>query len=120
VDYFPGVAHSFGADIPLAAAYFQDPQADTATNFAIGGATSGEGNTFITAPAGLQFEIGTYLDAVEKRASPHDLYVFWIGANDFLAGVHPTQMVKNIRNASLRFQGLEQEPSLSLKSRICH
>jgi phospholipase/lecithinase/hemolysin len=90
VDYFPGVAHSFGVDIPLVTAYFQDPQADTATNFAIGGATSA---------AGLPFEIGTYLNAVGKRASPNDLYVFWIGANDFLVGIPPTQTVANIRHA---------------------
>src|SRR5262249_39862522 len=32
-------------------------------------------------------------------ASPKDLYVFWIGANDFLAGISPTQTVTNIRNA---------------------
>jgi phospholipase/lecithinase/hemolysin len=82
-----------------ATAYFQDGQIDNATNLAIGGATSREGNTFFTAPAGLRFEIGTYLDAVGKRASPNDLYVFWIGANDFLAGIDPTRTVANIRDA---------------------
>lgn len=99
VDYFPGVAQSFGVDIPPATAYFQDGQTDNATNFAIGGATSGKGNSFSAALPGLQFEIGTYLNAVDKSASPNDLYVFWIGANDFLAGIHPTQTVANIKDA---------------------
>lgn len=99
VDYFPGVAQSFGVDIPPATAYFQDGQIDNATNFAIGGATSGKGNTFSAALPGLQFEIGTYLLAVGNTASPNDLYVFWIGANDFLAGIDPTRTVANIKNA---------------------
>lgn len=99
VDYLPGVAQSFGVDIAPVTAYFRDRQADTATNFAIGGATSGEGNTFSATLPGLQFEIGTYLDTVGNRVSPNDLYVFWIGANDFLAGIDPTQTVANIRDA---------------------
>jgi phospholipase/lecithinase/hemolysin len=99
VDYFPRVAKSFGVDISPATAFLQDGQTDNATNFAIGGATSGKGNTFITTPAGLQFEINTYLSAVNDHASANDLYVFWIGANDFLAGIDPAQTVVNIKNA---------------------
>jgi phospholipase/lecithinase/hemolysin len=99
VDYFPRVAQSFGVHIPPATAYFQDGQTDNATNFAIGGATSGEGNFFSASLPGLQFEIGTYLSAVDKRASPNDLYVFWIGGNDFFLGIDPTQTVANIKDA---------------------
>jgi phospholipase/lecithinase/hemolysin len=99
VDYFPGVAESFGVYVPAVTAYLQDSQNDNATNFAIGGATSGEGNAISAALPGFQAQIVTYLHAVRDQASPNDLYVIWIGANDFSAGINPAQTVANIKDA---------------------
>jgi len=100
VDYFPGVAKSFGVDIQAATAYLQNPQSATATNFAVGGATSAEGNAFSQVPqgGGLQIQIATYLASVNQQASADDRYVIWIGANDFSAGIEPAQTVANIES----------------------
>ena|SRR5208282_3280872 len=98
VDYFPRVARSFGVHIPAVTAYLQDKQNDNATNFAVGGATSGAGNAISEDLPGFQTQIGTYLNSVDRDASPNDLYVIWIGANDFSAGIDPSQTVANIKD----------------------
>jgi phospholipase/lecithinase/hemolysin len=97
VDYFPGVAKSFGVDVQAATAYFESPQSATATNFAVGGATSGEGNVFSKNLPGFQTEVCTYLNS-GQQASGNDLYVIWIGANDFSAEMEPAQTVANIEH----------------------
>jgi phospholipase/lecithinase/hemolysin len=97
VDYFPGVATSLGVDVQAATAYLQNPQSPTATNFAVGGATSGEGDVFISGLPGFQIQVLTYLNSGQE-ASANDLYVIWIGANDFSAGIGPAQTVANIEN----------------------
>jgi phospholipase/lecithinase/hemolysin len=51
------------------------------TNFAVGGSTSVD----------LAGEIGTYLAENGGRANPGNLYVVWIGANDFQSGFTPQQ-----------------------------
>jgi phospholipase/lecithinase/hemolysin len=96
VDYFPIVAKSFGVDISPATAYLQNPQSASATNFAVGGATSGEGNVFSNSLPGFQIQVLTYLKS-GQRASGNDLYVIWIGANDFSAVIGPAQTVANIK-----------------------
>jgi phospholipase/lecithinase/hemolysin len=98
VDYFPRVAKCFGVVESGAPAYFQNIQNANATNFAVGGATSGEGNVFINGPLGFQSQIATYLQSVGQQASADCLYVIWIGANDFSAGIDPAQTVANIEN----------------------
>ena len=125
VDYFPRVARFFGVDIPAATAYFQDTHSDNATNFAVGGATSGEGDVFIDTLPGFQTQILTYLNAVDGQASAEDLYVIWIGANDFSAGIEPAQTVANIRNgiAALSDKGARtfvviNVPDLSLTPQV--
>jgi phospholipase/lecithinase/hemolysin len=97
VDYFPGVAESFGTDVSVATAYFQNPQSANATNFAVGGATSGEGDVFVNSLPGFQTQVLTYLNS-GRQASGNDLYVIWIGANDFSDGIEPGQTVANIEN----------------------
>jgi phospholipase/lecithinase/hemolysin len=92
VDYFPAVARSFGVDVSNVTAFLQDPTNGNATNFAVGGATSGEGN------AGLQVQILEYLKAVSGHAPADDWYVIWIGADDLSAGIDPSQTVANIKN----------------------
>src|SRR6516165_166605 len=44
VDYFPGIAEQFGVHIPPVTAYQQNPNIDSATDFAVGGATSADLN----------------------------------------------------------------------------
>jgi phospholipase/lecithinase/hemolysin len=97
VDYFPGVAKSFGVDVKAATAYFQSPRSATATNFAVGGATSGEGNVFSKNLPGFQTEVCTYLNS-GQQTSGNELYVIWIGANDFSAEMEPAETVANIEN----------------------
>jgi len=97
VDYFPRVAKCFGVDVQAPTAYFQNMKSATATNFAVGGATSGEGDVFISSLPGFQIQIATYLQS-GREASADDLYVIWTGANDFKAGIDPTQTVANIEN----------------------
>jgi phospholipase/lecithinase/hemolysin len=87
VDYFPGVAHHFA---PITAFL-----KNGGTNFANGGATS----------ADLSTQIDTFL--ANSEASPNNLYVIWIGANDFSGGISPGATVQNIYNgiAQLRAAG---------------
>jgi outer membrane lipase/esterase len=103
VDYFPKVARFFGVDISTVSPFFKGPlkAGDNTTNFAVGGATSGDFNVQNKPPIifpGFSAEIRTYLDAVNLRASTDDLYVIWIGANDFAApNPSPQTTVDNIR-----------------------
>jgi phospholipase/lecithinase/hemolysin len=76
VDYFPGVAHHFA---PITAFL-----KNGGTNFATGDATS----------ASLSTQIKTFL--ANFTASPDSLYIIWIGANDFAAGISPAATVQNI------------------------
>ena len=46
---------------------------------------------------GFQAEISTYLDAVDGQTSASDLFVIWIGANDFAAEISPQCTVANIQ-----------------------
>jgi len=72
VDYF-----SVFARIPDVTAFLQN----RGTNFAVGGSISPD----------LSGQIGSYLGSSGGRASPDNLYVLWVGANDFLAGLTPRQ-----------------------------
>src|SRR5258708_20512004 len=87
VDYFPRVADHFA---PITAFL-----KNGGTNFANGGATS----------ADLSTQIDTFL--ANSEASPNNLYVIWIGANDFSGGISPGATVQNIYNgiAQLRAAG---------------
>ena len=88
VDYFPTIANHFPSVTP----YWKDG----GTNFAVGGSTSTD--LLESDPAGFPPQISTYLNAVGGQASADDLYVIWIGANDFSAGIDPAQTVANIKN----------------------
>jgi phospholipase/lecithinase/hemolysin len=106
VDYLPGIAHAFGVLVRPATAYFLNPTDQNATDFAIGGATSGEFNVSVPGlpgfqgqfPIGFLSQVGIYLTAVNQQASATDLYVIWVGANDFAAQIEPAQTVANIEN----------------------
>jgi phospholipase/lecithinase/hemolysin len=98
VDFFPSVARSFGVDVSPVTAFLQAPTNGNATNFAVGGATSGESNAFFASPSGLQAQIPAYLNAVGGHAPADDWYVIWIGADDLTAGFDPSQTVANIKN----------------------
>jgi len=98
VDYFPSVAKHFDIDISPVNAYLQDPNNTNAnaTDFAIGGSTSGVINGALPSfPA----QIKAYLARLGGRNPADDLCVIWIGANDFAAGIEPLQTVANIKGA---------------------
>ena len=63
------------AGLPAATAYLENG----GTNFAVGGSTSEL----------LGAQILVYLATVGGKANPADLFVIWIGANDFTAGIKP-------------------------------
>jgi phospholipase/lecithinase/hemolysin len=98
VDYIPGVGKAFGLNIPAVTAYLQDPQNDNATNFAVGGSTSGNVNVLASVLPGFPAQISTYLASLGEKSSADDLCVIWIGANDFSAGIDPAQTVANIKD----------------------
>jgi phospholipase/lecithinase/hemolysin len=98
VDYLPDVAATFGGHFPPVTAFFPDPLNDNATNFAIGGSTSGDVNVASGALHGFQTQITTCAASL----AANDLCVIWIGANDFAAGlatgnINPRATVENIR-----------------------
>jgi outer membrane lipase/esterase len=100
VDYFPCVARSV-AHLGPVTAFFAAPQPnDHATDFAIGGATSGQVNQ----------QIGAYLASLGGKPAPGDLCVIGIGANDFAAGLaagslDPRATVENIRAGIAQLAG---------------
>src|SRR6266566_5138546 len=71
VDYFPFVTHHFQ---PVTAFL-----RDGGTNFAVGGSPS----------TNLAAEIGAFLLSTHGVASGNDVYVIWIGANDFDDRINP-------------------------------
>ena len=105
VDYFPKIAGFFRVHVPPAAAYkyVTSETVDTGgTNFAVGFAQSGDllerrvSNQFGPTPVEFPAQIPTYLATTRGNASADDLYVIWIGANDFLAGINPKDTVTHI------------------------
>lgn len=90
VDYFPLVAQ-----LPiLITPFFLDPT--NGTNVAVGGSTSA--NLLQSGPNNFPpAQVPEYLNI--KSASSDDLYLIWIGADDFAAGITPRTTVTNIRNA---------------------
>lgn len=82
VDYFSELAR-----IPDVTAFLQN----RGTNFAVGGSTSLD----------LAGQISAYLGENGGRANPSDLYVVWIGANDFQAGLKPQQTLTAIETEVL-------------------
>jgi phospholipase/lecithinase/hemolysin len=70
VDYFTRIA-----GLPAATAYLKNG----GTNFAVGGSTSEL----------LGAQIVVYLATVSGKPDPSDLFVIWIGGNDFTAGIQP-------------------------------
>jgi len=106
VDYFHRVAKSFGVDVPVVTAYFGDPQNDHATDFAVGGSTSGAVNVSspVSGPAlpGFPAQIGAYLEHLGEKSAADDLCLIWIGANDFSAGIDPAQTIANIKDGIVK------------------
>jgi phospholipase/lecithinase/hemolysin len=86
VDYF-----SQFAGIPDVRAFLQN----RGTNFAVGGSTSLD----------LAGQIGTYLGSNGGRANPSNLYVVWIGANDFEAGLTARQTLTTIETEVVTLGG---------------
>ena len=98
VDYFPSVAHHF----PPLIAYFQDPLSPNGTDFAIGGAISAD--LLQPDPKGFPAEIPTYLTASGGTIPANNLYLIWIGTDDFAAGINPNATVQNILNGIAQLQ----------------
>ncbi|MCY7337639.1 MAG: autotransporter domain-containing protein [Chamaesiphon sp.] len=76
---------------------------NTSNNFAVGGATSGTGNTVSTAFPGLTTELDGFLQA-SPQVDPNRLFVVWAGANDYLGGgqTNPAVPVGNLATAIQR------------------
>jgi phospholipase/lecithinase/hemolysin len=79
VDYF-----SLLARIPDVSAFLRNG----GTNFAIGGSTS----------LYLATQVSAYLGDNRGRANPADLFIIWIGANDFQAGLTLQQTLATIQS----------------------
>jgi outer membrane lipase/esterase len=95
VDYFPRVANHFDS----IRAFYANPA--NGTNVSIGGSTSANllqsGPSIFPPNPTLPAQIPDYL-GVKLTASSDDLYVIWIGANDFFVpGITPQETVANIR-----------------------
>jgi phospholipase/lecithinase/hemolysin len=99
VDYFPGVAEQFHVDISPVTAWLQDPNNDSATDFAVGGSTSGVLNVINPALPSFPEQITAYLNGPGLKNAADDLCVIWIGANDFGAKMKPLRTVANIKDA---------------------
>jgi phospholipase/lecithinase/hemolysin len=108
VDYFSQMA-----GIPDVTAFLQN----RGTNFAVGGSTSLD----------LAGQVGTYLASNGGTANPADLYIVWIGANDFEGGLTPSQTVTAIEaeivalgKAGVKQLLLLEVPDISLTPNIIH
>jgi phospholipase/lecithinase/hemolysin len=105
VDYFPGVAKGFGVDIsPVpVTAWLQDPtnSNDSATDFAVGGSTSRDLSVKNGTLPGFPTQVDAYVGRLVGRSknAADDLCVIWCGANDFFAGIKPSETVANIKSA---------------------
>jgi phospholipase/lecithinase/hemolysin len=101
VDYFPGIASHFNVDISLPTPWLKDPtnSDDNATDFAVGGSTSGDFNVLNGAFPKFPDQIMAYQARLGSNNALDDLCVIWIGANDFAAGIKPPETVANIKGA---------------------
>ena len=94
VDYFS----SIGNYSPPISAY----RKDGGTNFAVGGSTSEDVNVLSTTLGlnlpGLPTQISAYVASLSGKSAADDLFVIWIGANDFFAEIEPAKTVANIKN----------------------
>ncbi len=77
--------------------------AGTTNNFAVGGATSGTGNTINVALPGLTTQLDAFLLS-SPTVNPNQLFVIWAGANDYIGGgiTNPATVVGNLSTASQR------------------
>jgi outer membrane lipase/esterase len=96
VDYFPVVVGNFGS----ITAFYSNMA--NGTNVAVGGSTSA--NLLQPAPSifppnpTLPAQISDYVESKPGHRVPNDdLYVIWIGANDFAARIPPEETMANIR-----------------------
>ncbi|MBW4664368.1 MAG: SGNH/GDSL hydrolase family protein [Chroococcus sp. CMT-3BRIN-NPC107] len=80
--------------------YLAEDVGATTTNYAFGGATTGNDNTSIPGLIGLEQQI-TNFQATNSFADPDALYVVWAGSNDYLgAGVtDPSVPVGNLASS---------------------
>jgi outer membrane lipase/esterase len=80
--------------------------AGASNNFAFGGATSGTANTVSNALPGLTTELDRFL-LTSPRVNPNQLFVVWVGANDYLGGgvINPATVVGNISTSLQRLTG---------------
>jgi phospholipase/lecithinase/hemolysin len=105
VDYLPQVEKVFQVHIPTLSAFFQNPSAESASDFAIGGSTSEALNVLDATLPSFPKQIGAYLKSLGTNSAARDLCVIWIGANDFAAGINPLETVANIKGAIAQLAG---------------
>jgi phospholipase/lecithinase/hemolysin len=108
VDYFPGIAEQFHVDISPVTAWLGDPNNDNATDFAVGGSTSGDLNVIngaLPSLLGKRGQINAYLNGPGSKNAADDLCVIWIGVNDFGAKIEPLKTVTHIKHAIAQLSG---------------
>ena len=101
VDYLQGIANHFNVDISLPTPWLKHPtnSDDNATDFAVGGSTSGNSNVLNGAFPKFPDQIMAYQERLGSNNAADDLCVIWIGANDFAAGIEPRKTLANIKGA---------------------
>ncbi|MBH8552489.1 SGNH/GDSL hydrolase family protein [Nostocaceae cyanobacterium CENA357] len=116
--YFPGRFSNgsiwvdyFGNKLGLTPTLFTNIQSPTTIpnqgiNYAIGGSSSGLGNTLVSDPLpGILAQVGLFRQSLltnQKQADPNALYAIWGGANDYLFGQNVSdysQIVSNLSNS---------------------
>lgn len=123
VDYLPTVASPAEPVTPITA-FFVNP--DVGTNVAIGGSTSipvtSSSTTTTTALRSLAVQISAFVAKNGGRIPGNDLYVIWIGANDFDAGIRDPNVtvaaigagIAQLREAGAKAITLIDVPDISL------
>jgi thermolabile hemolysin len=121
VDYFPSIA-----GFPAVKPFFADP--NSGTNVAVGGSTSSPAiNSSSTSPTSLAVQIGAFVAEHGGWIPGNDLYLIWIGTDDFLlAGARDAKItvaaigagIAQLRQAGAKDVVVVTLPDISLTPRL--
>jgi thermolabile hemolysin len=127
VDYFPLIADfpSVAGQPEAITPFFANP--DTGTNVAVGGSTSFPvTGSSSTSPTSLAVQIGAFVAQHGGRIPGNDLYMIWIGANDFPGGITDPKVtiaaigagIAQLRQAGATSIAVVNVPDISLTPRL--
>jgi GDSL-like Lipase/Acylhydrolase len=116
VDYFPGIASHFNVDISLPTPWLKDPtnSDDNATDFAVGGSTSGDLNVLNGAFPKFPDQIMAYQARLGSNNAADDLCVIWIAQMISLQESNLQRRSRTLKEQSKIFRRLAQKTLLSL------